>query len=697
MLSDENIKRILKDFGLTGIEAEVYLFLASRDPLKGTEIARQVKKDKAQVYRILKSLQAKGLLESTVEAPVRFTPVPFEKVVESTIRAKRDEAGRIESIKQELFDYWKNISRGRPESPLEKFLVIEGSSKIYPKIFEMINSTKRQFSIVSTIQGLLRADHYGLLDAAFEHPLKSKVTFRFLTELSVKNVNVMKSLLRRKRKAGVNFKGRNPNLGLLLSPQMVIRDQEEILLFITPTADASLAEQDEVCLWTNCKALLQMFVEVFEDLWRNSTEIRKRIAEIETGTPSLVTYVMSDPEIARKKYEETLKSAKKEIIIMTSSEGLIEASKNKPLLNEWTDRGVSVRIIATITRENLLAAHDLSSCCQVRHAPVGCPEITVIDGKHIFQFKTQPREGGKPRRAPYFEGTFYTNDLEYVKRTESMLNEIWRNAVGPSVITLDSIMKPSSPSVLLSENEYAFARDDSPYKKIAHGVEEIPDVLTEEEVLNKIINAKKYSPKNWPKEPIRYYGTSATAIIHPPDHLKLPDMIIWPLHYDKLSSFGAEDLLLVYLWLETPKGYGFVPATLVTDNPKSVNFWKTVFAGTPAGQNVQLARKGEFQVRAHANIVFAAWTVPILLLPPSYILEPACILFEGCSKIKSNILELDYPSGVKLVAEANGLDAFVTFFHPSSKYSGPGTDGLMGREVVVTIYPPKDLSKTSHQ
>jgi sugar-specific transcriptional regulator TrmB len=119
---EENIKRVLKDFGLTETEAEVYLFLAKHDALKGTEIARQIKKDKAQVYHILKSLQAKGLAESTLEAPARFAPVPFEKVVESTINAKREEAARIENAKEELLSYWKNISKTKPELPRKSLL-----------------------------------------------------------------------------------------------------------------------------------------------------------------------------------------------------------------------------------------------------------------------------------------------------------------------------------------------------------------------------------------------------------------------------------------------------------------------------------------------------------------------------------------------------------------------------------------------
>ena len=201
VLSEENIKKILKDFGLTETEGKIYLFLARRGALKGTEIARRVKKDKAQVYHVLKSLQAKGLVEATLEAPIRFTTVPFEKVVESAIQAKRDEAARIENIKQELLDYWKNTSKAIPEAPLEKFLVIKGNKKIYPKIFQMIKETKTQLSAVLTVKGLLRADQFGLLDAAFNHPQKTHVQFRFLTELSQKNINAMKTLLKKKPKA----------------------------------------------------------------------------------------------------------------------------------------------------------------------------------------------------------------------------------------------------------------------------------------------------------------------------------------------------------------------------------------------------------------------------------------------------------------------------------------------------------------
>jgi len=106
------------------------------------EIARRIGMDRAEVYRILKRLQGKGLLESSLEAPARFTIVPFERVLESFVKAKRDEVALIESTKNDLLEDWKKICKKSPEPATEKFMVIEGNRRIYPKILQMIKETQ---------------------------------------------------------------------------------------------------------------------------------------------------------------------------------------------------------------------------------------------------------------------------------------------------------------------------------------------------------------------------------------------------------------------------------------------------------------------------------------------------------------------------------------------------------------------------
>ena len=93
-------KKAVRNLGLTGIESNVYIFLAKRGPLKGGETARNLKIQKAQLYHILKSLQSKGWVHSTLEFPARFTAVPLVEIMDSQVKLKREEAQSIESTKK---------------------------------------------------------------------------------------------------------------------------------------------------------------------------------------------------------------------------------------------------------------------------------------------------------------------------------------------------------------------------------------------------------------------------------------------------------------------------------------------------------------------------------------------------------------------------------------------------------------------
>jgi sugar-specific transcriptional regulator TrmB len=698
-LSEETIRKTLRNFGLTEKEAEVYIFLAKRGVLKGGEISKQTKTQKALIYRILKSLQTKGLVESTLEFPARFTAVPFENIIDLNIHAKQEEAARIAAQKRELLNYWQNIKKTGPEPSLEKFMVIEGKQRIYHKLSQMIGATRNQLSTVMTMQGLVRADQFGLFDDGSVNPSQTKISFRFLTELSNHNTSMMKKLLKTLTDARLNFEVRTPELGLNLFPQMAIRDQEEAIFFITQKAYTPTSRQDDVCLWTNCKSLVGAFSAVFEDLWSNSTDIKERIDEIETGKVNPKMFVIGDAEIARKKYNKAVQSAKEEIVIMTSSKGLIEFWQNMPQLKEWTEKGLTVRVMAPILSENLEAAKQLSRFCHVKHVPPNYKQTTIIDGKHLFQFKTISSEKQLLGSSSNFEKTFYTNDPEYVQKMKTMLNELWKNGRQPLADNLESIFGTGVRSQCGAYFPGAI-RGPGPQgtfyplppelgKKGDSIVIEIVDEdpfgkMTEQDVLDEIINAQKIPPHD---QLVRVYSSQAIAIIHPPDFFNLPSMLIRAHHIEKHSTLGEQDVIMINLWLETPNGHAYVPVAVLVNKPKAKAYWRRHFAASPAGRNVRLAKKDELQIRVHGNTLFAGWTVPIPLLPSQYVLPPACILVEGYGEVKTAAYSIIGPSAAGFTAKQNGFDAFVTFMHPSSKYSGPGTDGFFVRDFVGDISP----------
>jgi pimeloyl-ACP methyl ester carboxylesterase/sugar-specific transcriptional regulator TrmB/KaiC/GvpD/RAD55 family RecA-like ATPase len=309
-LSETTIIGVLQNLGLTEKEAEVYIYLAKRGPIKGMEVAKHLRKHKAQIYRILRRLQAKNIVEATLEAPTRFAAVSFEKVLDQFIKIKQEEAVFVERKKKDWLRNWEGISKSRIQPTAEKFAVIEGSKKIYSRILQMITETKKQFSAILSVQGLARGEQFGIFDAAYNHPLKSNIAFQFLTELQKKHLKAMKLLIP-KLKTEIDVRAIESGSESRLLPRMVIRDGEEILFFISPRTDLFLTSKNESCLFINSKSLVQTLIGTFEDLWKHSNNIKDKILEIETGKLMPESFVEKDIETIS--YDTAFSSVKEQL------------------------------------------------------------------------------------------------------------------------------------------------------------------------------------------------------------------------------------------------------------------------------------------------------------------------------------------------------------------------------------------------
>lgn len=681
-MSQEKVLKTLRDLGLTRLDTEVYIYLAKKGPQKGKEISKALKVQKQQLYRSLKNLQKKAIVSATLERPARFSAVPFEKALDLFIRAKLEEAQNIQTEKNRLLSSWQTIQAGETPDVSARFMVIEGRNIIYSRIKQMMNEAKNQLSLISTVTGLVRADRFGLLDSDLKRPRLSNVQFRLLTHITEENANLMQALLKETPKTELHFEIRNPNLGLGLFPQMVIRDEEEVMFFINPKVDGGLPEQDDLCLWTNCKSMIHSFLAMFEDLWRNSTDVEKKITELKTGKVTPKTYLISDSEIIEKKYDEMKHSSQKEILILTSSKGLIEQSKEISQLKKLTDGGITVKIMAPIVKENWEAVEQLSKVCHVRHVHLQYWRTIIVDGKYLLQFRT-PSSGLEELGSTRVDSAFYSDDPEWVKTMRTALLDIWTSAQPPSTKTLESIIGPYGSPL------FPMPKDDLRSKLICKVIDlKPPGTIKEKDLLNKIIHAKKIIPKDPFKDVSAGYGSFAVGLIHLPDRFNLPDILIQAYRFDKQSSLGAGETILVYLWLETPEGYAYVPVAIADDNPNGRHAWLPMMKGTPAEKNIHTLKKDQIQVQVHGNTLFAGWTVPIPLFPEKTVLPPACMLVEGYGESRTSGYTLLFPNGTKCEVEGTSFDAFVTFIHPATKYSAPGTDGVLIRDYMTKNIPP---------
>jgi len=309
-LSREPIKKALKNFGLTEKEVEIYIFLAKHGVQTAGEISKKCKMLRPHVYRILKSLQKKGVVELTLESPIRFFSVTFEKVLDKNIRNKREEFVSLEKAKKVLLDDWKKLSTKEITPSVGKFTVIEENKQIYSKISQMIDETKNQLMVISTVGGLWRFEQYGLFDRIYSHQAKSKTRFHFLTELSEKNSKAM-LMLKPKLKKGFELRGKNSASSFDTLPRMVIRDKDEALFFITPKSDMFSKGETEACICTNNVSLIQALEGIFREMWQGATILDEKIHEFKTGkipSKSLPTVSL----LSDKYYDDALIQVKKQ-------------------------------------------------------------------------------------------------------------------------------------------------------------------------------------------------------------------------------------------------------------------------------------------------------------------------------------------------------------------------------------------------
>jgi sugar-specific transcriptional regulator TrmB len=99
------------NLGFTQADAEVYVSLAEHGSQRAREIAEALKTYRQQVYRSLKNLKAKGIVNASTDHPAQFSAISFEKVLDLHMKANVEEARRVEQNRDELLTKWQTLLR----------------------------------------------------------------------------------------------------------------------------------------------------------------------------------------------------------------------------------------------------------------------------------------------------------------------------------------------------------------------------------------------------------------------------------------------------------------------------------------------------------------------------------------------------------------------------------------------------------
>lgn len=246
--------------GLTGREAKVYIALIRSTSLNIKEISNFSKVKRPDLYRVLKNLEQKGLVEREITYPIRYTAIPLHEGLDLLQQQKDEVYIELKRKVSALRNSAKKLHKQTYPATDESNYLLVPKSRMITRLEQAIDKSEKSISVILSeplfLKGILR------FSDNIEKSCHRGVEWFFILEKpSVEStIKTIKS-----------FKSKTPNCQirfLKAAPKTVtaICDQKEVFIFKNQTGNLTGAS----ALWSNNENLVFLINDYFEVLWCGS-------------------------------------------------------------------------------------------------------------------------------------------------------------------------------------------------------------------------------------------------------------------------------------------------------------------------------------------------------------------------------------------------------------------------------------------
>lgn len=253
---------LLKDFGLAGDEARVYVGLLRMGSGKVSEISHFTNTDRVKGYKILETLRNQGFVTSTLSSPILFSANEPKLIFDEILRKKKNKIQRLEKNHIRLIEILENLKGRKAEANLPKLTVISGRDNIYDQIKKIIDDTTDELYLVTSIADLIRM-YYTDIPEALKRAKKRKVLIKLMTELDgAAKTECVKNL-------GLNdFK-----IAQLPSQGRIVCNSSQIIMSGYTSKTSRIHASDDSALITNSEEITKNMLSLCQFMWRMGKEI----------------------------------------------------------------------------------------------------------------------------------------------------------------------------------------------------------------------------------------------------------------------------------------------------------------------------------------------------------------------------------------------------------------------------------------
>jgi len=406
----------LQDYGLTRNEARVLVFLAKTGPSKASDVARAVQINRTETYRTIRNLQRRGLVEATLERPVRFQSVPFDRCLRILIDERKARLRILEQRGEDLRRQFDDVRVEPVSQEVERFQVVEGRLRIEQRLHGMYTKSQKSVMTVLSPSEVIRADTSDLFDL-LGNAAKNGLRVRVITAINQSNLQIVEKFRERMEIRHLDLKAKP-------IPRVSIIDDSEALFEIT-TVDESPRIEEEVALWINSRAFVRNLQAYFEEMWNSGTPAEGRLEAVRKGIPPDDLRIFKGrPEVSGK-LNEMITSANQSVEIWTTMRGIQAlADFHFGKLKEAKARGAKIRIIAPITSENTEGARRLVPVSELRYSEaLGPAGIAIADQRELMLYERLPDDNSPEVGA---DVGFWTNSTRFIETMSRAYDAMWK-------------------------------------------------------------------------------------------------------------------------------------------------------------------------------------------------------------------------------------------------------------------------------
>ncbi|MEK6809667.1 MAG: helix-turn-helix domain-containing protein [Nanoarchaeota archaeon] len=391
----ELLVSMLKKFGLNTNEAKVYTTLLVHNDARASDIARNAKIPRNKLYEIAESLNKKGFVEVIPEKVMKFRAIPFESVCEMQMKSWQQQLEEISKIRDEVMQRLKKISE--PHDEKSYFAVFRSRKAIRKKFEDMINSGERVLLVLNI------SDIRNLVNIAKKASKNAEIDV--MVPINKDNLELVKKWM---RFADVR------HYETSMQEKMAITENSVLIFeFSSPLA-----------LYSNDAKFASMFQSFLEAEWTVAASAEEKIMEIETGKLAEDIVFMRGRKNFFTALPDFFKELKKDLVIMTTQNGIIRIHKYLgKYLDDARSRGVSVRVITVVTKNNVEAARNIKA--EVRHVDKVHSVTSCFDNQMLcmLDLKDDSPDIGSPD-----DIIMIINNKNMVKMMRYMLESVWADA-----------------------------------------------------------------------------------------------------------------------------------------------------------------------------------------------------------------------------------------------------------------------------